>query len=231
MMKSLFIFISALLLLSCGSVNLQNGANAIASTFKSQSIEVGKSFATDTDHGEVNALTIDLGGVENIDKDSYPMNKVASVSAKLLFDNISRDDIGQFDQVIVNIKSRGETSEFRFGIEDLAKIDDFIIIANNYISAVTERKYDELVNFTDTLRLSTTDHLDMINYYLKNDSIMGLQEKIIFTGFAFETIKLEADQEIVELWAETSAKDYTVHYHFKLNNDGKEIKIWSVGIK
>jgi hypothetical protein len=231
MRKAFFILISMFILASCNSVNLQNGANAIASTFKSQSIEVGKSFATDTDQGEVNALTIDLEGVEDIDNDNYPANKVASVSAKLLFDNISQDDIGKFDQVIVTIKNQVDTSEFIYTIEELARVDDFIAVANSYLSVVIDRKYHELVLYIDTTIISPTDHLDLIDYYRENDSIIGVQEVIRFTGFNFGIMEFGTYTKTVELWAETASEKYKVDYHFFLNNDGKDIKICGFEIR
>lgn len=209
--------------------NLQNGANVIASKFKSKDIKVGRSFYTDSQKGKQNSLTVLLEDVDVIEKEDYPKQKVASISAKLLVDNIKKEDIGDAEIVVVTISSKNQKHEFKYLIADLIKIDAYISIVKSYLNDINTKNYDNLINYIDTTRMRVTDHYSMVRSFKQNDSIMGPQGNIIISGFDITSVTPEKIP-VIEIWAQMSTNKYFNRYHFYLNNDKKEIKVLYVGL-
>ena len=230
-MKKLVSILSIVFILtSCGTGNLQYGAGIIASTFKADKVLVGKSFSADTQKGKVKSLTITLQNVEAIEKNGYPMDKVASVSAKLLIDNLKKEDIDDAEIVSVEIENKEQSTKFNYKITDLIKMDEYFKIVRLYLNDIENKKYNQLVNYIDTTRISIAGNLRMIKAYQQIDSIIGQQGNIKITGFNFTSVKADTDLQVVETWAEMSSKQSVNQYRFRLNNDGKPIKILGIEI-
>jgi hypothetical protein len=231
-MKKLFILPLLLLLFSCGkNNNLQKGAGPVGAIFKAKSITVETSVLVDAGR-DVNQITLRMKDVAVIDEKDYSKTHVASLSSKLLYDNLSKEDIGEAEQIEVMIDSKGKTYRHVYGINDLKNLDAHIKVAQDYLADVKEMKYDKLYNYYDTTRLSRGDADVLIGLFKKNDSIIGKQDHLKILGFTFVKIQADVELPVVELWAEMKSTDlkYYNTYHFYLSKDLLATKVLGVAL-
>ena len=217
------LYLLFLIIISCANVeNLSNSANLIAEYCGSSNVSVGTSIYNDTESNEVKTLNIKIKNVEQINNGEYPAKYIASYSAKILNDNLDKNEFKDFDLIDVSIETPNETFEYQYSLNDINKIDSYFNTSKEFILSLKNSDYNRMYKLIDPNEINFEDFKANIvdDFLKKNDSLFNKIELIKLQGFSI--IKNDEEEVIELVTLATIPNDYlTIYTRFTIQSNQK----------
>lgn len=199
-MKTLFFSIFIILTLTgCNNFeNLSKAGNEIAKYCGTNDVTMSISNFTSTDKGSIESYEINIKNVLDINNGNYPPEYLASIAAKTLYDNLSKEEREERDNVVVKIESPNKTFEYNYSIKDLSKVDHYFKITNKFIQKITSGDLNNLSNDLNKEAINLEEfNKNFINGTIKKNK--QIFEKIEKTELHAINISFENKTKVIEL--------------------------------
>ncbi len=193
------LYLVLLIISSCSNIeNLSNSANLIAEYCGTSNVSVGTSIYNDTKSSEVKTFNINIKNVEQINNGEYPAKYIASYSAKILNDNLDKNEFKDINLIDVNIETPNETFEYQYSLNDIDKIDSYFNTSKEFILRLKDSEYNKMYQLIDSNEINYYDYeANIVNGFLKKkNSIFNKIELIKLQGFS---VRKSDEQEVIEL--------------------------------
>jgi hypothetical protein len=178
--------------------NLSMAGNEVAKYCGSNDITMSISTFNSTDKGSVNSYEIKIKNVSDVNNGNYPPEYLASMSAKILFENLNEVEKKERDNIVVKIEAINKTFEYNYSIRDFNNIDQYFKITNEFIQKIKSGKIDDLNSYLNENEINLEDfNKNFINGTIAEN--IELFEKIEKINLHSINISTENNIKIIEL--------------------------------
>lgn len=230
-MKSFLKFSQAIILLlclvSCNTSDYKSFTEAskeIANYCGTQNVLVSTSTGYSTEK-EMNAYTITIGDMRV--PDNYPLNRIASHAAKLLYDKLNKEQRNDKNIIRVTISVTGKSETNDYKMADLAIAGKYIGKGRLMLDYIKKANYSGLKQSLDSKYFSEDNYINFQKDVLeKNKAIFAKIDKVIDDGFYIEKIE---GKSFVTVYSHTPIDSLNVRYRFTF--DSKKVKLAGMEIR
>lgn len=231
-MKYFIKLFSALILLfcvvSCNTANIESLTKAsqdIATYCGTTNVQVSTTTGYSTEK-DMNAYTITISDI-NVPAD-YPLNRIASHCAKLLYDKLDKEQRKDKNviRVTINITGKSETNDY--SMADIARAGAYIKKGRLMIDYIKKADYSSLNKSLAKEYFTEESYNNFQKEVLeKNKTVLAQTDSIADDGFYFEKVD---GKSFVNVYSHTPIDSLNVRYRFTFT-DSKQSKLAGLEIK
>lgn len=216
-----------LCLVSCNTADyksLTEASNEIATYCGTQNVQVSTSSGYSTEK-DMNAYTITIGDIKV--PDNYPLNRIASHSAKLLYDKLNKEQRKDKNIIRVTISLSGKSETNDYKMADLASADKYINKGRLMLDYIKKADYSGLKQSLEP-KYFTEDNYNKFQTEVleKNKATFAKIDSIIDDGFYIEKID---GKSFVTVYSHTPIDSLNIMYRFTF--DSKRAKLAGMEVR
>jgi hypothetical protein len=217
MKKYLFLLVT-IIITSCVSENLEHAASKAAGLWNVQNYKVGTSVSANTDNGSKKSLTLTFEDLA----DTVDTNEnIASISALTFIENLKAEDYDGYSFVKVLLKNNGAVYEKEYKISDVLGSKDYFPVVDAYFQKVKMLDFKDFDSFFSE-EIPDSTIIKLQEAFIGASKEMGKFDKLVVTGFHYDTLAATKDPVIV-VYADFSNANAFAHSKFIIILSTKKI--------
>ena len=225
-MTRLLFIISIFLLTGCMSADHEQAAIKAARLWDAQKYSVGKGVSTNTDNGSKKSLTLTLEDLKGVEAD-YSKENITSISAITFLQNLKEADYDGYSFIKVTLKNNGSTFEKEYNISDLKLTKEYFGIVDNFFKKVKALDFKEFNSLFDKTEISDSTITKLQDGFVGMSSDIGKFDKIVVTGFQFNSLA-DTKAPVLVIYADFSNAKTFVNTNFIINISDKKINHFGI---
>lgn len=223
MKKTFLVSAFALVLAACASMaDVSGAASKVAALWKAESYSTGFSKDANTDTGAHSAITLTLENLHAVDS-SYSHDKVTSVSAMTMLDNMKEQDYSGYDQLKIEVKDKSASYEQTY---DIARLKNTKALIQNtvdtYFKMAEKKDLAGMKPLFDEKLVSDSMLVNLLNASEKLDAENGKTSQHTITGFSYNSTK-DDNKPVICVTLQTKNGNTDNNYLFYILEDTKKI--------